>query len=147
MMFVSCGKGCHPTCADPSPDDCSDVCTEGCYCQPGAAPLYITILMLLTLSKAMRNNLHMFINLSPATFFGYHLHIFEVAGYVLCIKYTSRKFGIRFLQIIDTGQKIQCIYFTFADPKIVNDAQNISCEFWDVCPNKPIPQIIYETTI
>ncbi|XP_063676239.1 uncharacterized protein LOC134812668 isoform X1 [Bolinopsis microptera] len=35
FVFESCGKGCYPTCADPSPDDCKEQCTEGCYCPEG----------------------------------------------------------------------------------------------------------------
>ena len=35
MVYDSCGKGCYPTCADPSPDDCKDTCVEGCFCPPG----------------------------------------------------------------------------------------------------------------
>ena len=35
FVFDSCGKGCFPTCADPSPDNCKEQCTEGCYCPEG----------------------------------------------------------------------------------------------------------------
>ncbi|XP_063689126.1 IgGFc-binding protein-like [Bolinopsis microptera] len=35
FVYDDCGRGCYPTCEDPSPEDCKDTCVEGCYCPPG----------------------------------------------------------------------------------------------------------------
>ena len=149
MMFVSCGKGCHPTCADPSPNDCSDVCTEGCYCQPGAALLCITILMLLTLSKAMRNNLHICHFIYVYQSISSNFFWLSSSHFQSCRICSTHQIHIKKIwNLVSPNywywpKNAMCIFFTL----IVNYAQNISCDFWDVCPNKPITQIIYETTI
>ncbi|CAG4942790.1 unnamed protein product [Parnassius apollo] len=33
--FNSCGSACPPTCSQPEPEDCIQVCREGCFCKPG----------------------------------------------------------------------------------------------------------------
>ncbi|CAG4942794.1 unnamed protein product [Parnassius apollo] len=33
--FNSCGSACPPTCSQPEPEACIQVCREGCFCKPG----------------------------------------------------------------------------------------------------------------